>query len=469
MLNYFPKYFTNKAIIVYVAASVVVFILFVSYSMQWFMYVFGLVSVIAFFYFSNNLTKKWVKLTEKAFERKLFVTALTIRVIYVLFAYLFYKGMTGIPFEFGAADALGYDQSGREVAEALRNGNWTIFKVYADILGVSDSGYISYIGVLYWLTGDSIFADRLLKALYGALTVLFAYRLAGRNFGESTGRIAGILCMLTPNLIWYCGSGLKECVMVFLIMACIERADYAMRSPKLSFRNMSLPVFLMLLLFTFRTVLGMSALMAFFTALVMSRGTVMRKTGRRVMLIVWTIALVAFFAGGRIAMEVEQIWEGKDVNQKNSMEWRAKGNSYVEKYAGAAVFAPLIFTIPFPTAVDVGQQYNQQTLNGGNYIKNIMSFFVIFSLLLMLRTGKWRDFTLIVAFTVGYLLIIALSAFAHSERFHQPAQGFEMILAAYGISMLTNKTKPYYIWWLVFMAIVFVVWNFVKLDGRGFL
>ena len=70
------------------------------------------------------------------------------------------------------------------------------------------------------------------------------------------------------------------------------------------------------------------------------------------------------------------------------------------------------------------------------------------------------------SFTIGYLIIIALSAFAQSERFHQPVVPFELLFAAFGISIMTNKDKKYFRWWMIFIFIAIVGWSWVKLAGR---
>ena len=97
--------------------------------------------------------------------------------------------------------------------------------------------------------------------------------------------------------------------------------------------------------------------------------------------------------------------------------------------------------------VETPAQENQRLINGGNYVKNILAFFTMFALFLLIKEGKWRDHLLIGSFTIGYLVVIALSAFAQSERFHQPALPFILVFAAYGISRSENKTKKYFTWW----------------------
>ena len=74
---------------------------------------------------------------------------------------------------------------------------------------------------------------------------------------------------------------------------------------------------------------------------------------------------------------------------------------------------------------------------------------------------------MIIAFICGYLVVIAMSSFAHSERFHLPALPFALILAAYGISEFKNKDKLYFNLWLVLIFVAMVGWNWFKLAGRG--
>ena len=470
MIDFLPKYITNRAITIYIAALFVITMLFMSYAMSWYWFVFGLVSVVGFFYFSNILTKKWSNYSQKLFKRKLFNTALIIRIVYIIFSYWFYTYMTGGPFEFVAADAAFYHNSGENIAIALNDGDWVVFGYYLNAMGPSDTGYLSYLGMQYWITGNSIFLARIIKALLGAYLCVLIYKLATRNFGEAIGRMAAIFCMLMPNLIYYCGLHLKETEMVFLTVAFMERADYAMRSPKFTFGNMILPILLAGSLFFFRTVLGATALFAFFTAIFLTSQRVM-KMNKRIVLGIWIMLAVGYFMGGRISTEVEQYWNARDSNQSTSMQWRAerKGGNQFAKYAGAAVFAPLIFTIPFPTMVETPGQENQRMIHGGNFVKNITSFFTILAIFLLFFKWKtWKNHILILAFTGGYLAVIAMSAFAHSERFHLPVLPFALVLAAFGVSQMTNKRyKTWFNWWSIFIFVACVGWAWFKLAGRG--
>ncbi len=448
MLNYFSEYFTNKAIALYFGVVIVIFSLYIPYSMSWYFYLFGSVAVVGFFYFSNLYTKQWTILPEKIFIKRLFVTALILRIVWVIFSYFFYLYMTGQPFEFHAADSVHYQDMGRWMSEIAGFSNvWNTLVAYWGG-GVSDTGYPLYLVYFYKIFGSgdiAIFLVRIVKALLSAYMCVLIYSLTKRNFGESTGRMAAIFCMLMPHFIYYSGSHLKEIEMVFLVVAFVERADYVLRSRNYNLINIAVPLLLAISLFFFRTILGATTLIAFFTTIVFSSSKAVG-WGKRVLIGIWVIVTVVYFVGGRISNEVEQVWQGRENNQEVGMEWRAvrQGGNEFAKYAGVVVFAPMIFTIPFPTIIHIESQENQQLMNGSNFVKNIISFFTIMGIFLLIYRWKWKEHTLILSFFIGYLAVLAMSNFAQSERFHMPSLPFALIIAAFGLSQMDNKKKIYY-------------------------
>lgn len=469
MLSYFPKYYTDKAMYVYFALLLCVPIIF-GYPMEWYFWIFGIVEVVGFFYFAHNLPIAWKNYSPKVFTKKLFTTALIIRIVYVVFSYWFYYEMTGTPFEFYPADVMLYNETGQYGHLCLSRGEWNLLtklEAYAG-LTLSDSGYPIYLSIVYWIFDDSIFLTRILKAVWSAWTCVLVYKLASRNFGESVGRMAAIFCMLMPNFIYYCGILLKETEMLFFIVLFAERADYAMRAKQLDWKALIIAIVAACILFLFRTALAAVAMISLATTLMLSSRKVLSLSKK---IAIGSFVVLAMFAtvGNQLMREAEELLAKSGDNQSNSMAWRAtrKGGNELAKYAGAAVFAPMIFTIPFPTLVDTEGQENQRMIHGGNYVKNITSALTIFALFSLLMSGNWRRHVLIISIGCGYLIVIALSAFAHSERFHLPALPFALILAAYGISILGNKQKKWYNYWLVFIFVANIAWAWFKLKGRG--
>ena len=474
-LVFMPKILCDKSIIIYLFAMMGCVGLYSKHilSLQW--WIFGLVCVLGFFYFANRHTKLWVNTRPFAFTKKLFWTAFALRVLWVLISFALYYDWTGKPFAIDAGDEIFYDEVARYGASLLRDRIWRIYNPiveYSGTIAFSDMGYPIYLSIIYWIFGDSILITRIIKAALSAWTVILVYKTATRNFGESTGRMAGIFCMLMPNLIYYCGMQLKEVEMVFLAMLFVERADWLLRQPKLNLMPTMAVMLIPLFLFTIRTALAATLVAAFFCALLLTSGRV-TGFGKRLVLIIaaGAFALVMFLTSTSIGDEVKDMWQKGGSGQKANMEWRTtrdNGNIYA-KYAGAAVFAPMIFTIPFPTMTEVPRQENQKLIHGGNFVKNMISYFTIMALVVLLFSGEWRKHVLPIAVLCGYLVVLVFSSFAQSERFHLPILPLTMMFAALGISLIKENPwiKRYFDYWCVIILFACIAWNWFKLAGRG--
>ena len=465
MLTFFPRYFSTRAIICYVVTLVLVSIMFMSHALPFQFVLFGFVAVLIFFTYVTQLTMKWQAFSEGMFAKKLFVTALVIRVIYVFFIYFYYLAMTGSPNAYYPGDELFYEYMGtlwrdfgfREAMELMRS--------YADL---SDRGYAWWLSFECLIMGKHVLPFRLVKCLIDAFSCVLIYKLAKRNFGESTGRMAAIFCLLMPNMWYYCGVSLKETEMAFMVILFVERADYALRSPKITFGNIILPGIIILIMFTFRTAMAAVLMAAFAGSLILSSGKQLqawKKVLYSTVFVIWMFLTV----GAEMVQETTAMWAARTENQTVGYEARAAnsyGNTFA-KYASASVFAPLIFTIPFSSMVATPIQENQMMMNGANFIKNIMSGFTILAMFMLLFRGEWRKHVLPIAVMCGYLVVLVFSNFAHSERFHFPILALELMFAAYGVSQVTNKHKRWYTIWLVGICIANIAWSWIKLAGRG--
>lgn len=218
--------------------------------------------------------------------------------------------------------------------------------------------------------------------------------------------------------------------------------------------------------------MGLIFFVAFFAHIVMASQRVM-SLGKKIIAGVLVGAILLVSMGDRIRTQSQQLLDAAQSDrQDTNMEWRAnrEGGNNFAKYAGAAVFAPLIFTIPFPTFNQAEQsQILQVQLSGGSYIKNIMSFFVIMVMFMMLISGEWRRHVFILAYTVGYHMVLVMSEFAQSGRFHMPVWPMLMLFAAYGVQIAkTNaRIRKWFPMVLVLEVAICLAWNWFKLKGRG--
>ena len=463
MLDYFPQYFSTRAIICYVVTLALISAFFISYVMPFQFMLFGLIPIIVFFTYATKLTRDWQKYSERTFTNRLFTIAILLRIICVIFIYFYYISATGRPFKYGTGDDTFYADMGHLWREYGFQETVNLMREYAVF---SDRGYCWWLSFEGLLLGTHVLPPRIIKCFIDAFSCVLVYRLARRNFGESTGRMAAIFCMLMPNMWYYCGVTMKETEMTFLLILFTERADAALHSPKITLGNIILPGILILAMFTFRTALAAVMMAALSGALVLSSGKQLQ-TWKKVLYSAVFVIWMFLTVGAEMIEETQALWTARTENQTTGYEWRAETNSFA-KYASATVFAPLIFTIPFSSMVATPGQENQLMMNGANFIKNIMSGLTILALFLLLMRGDWRKHVLPIAVLVGYLVVLVFSNFAHSERFHFPILALELMFAAYGVTQLTNKHKRWYVIWLIGIAVANIVWAWVKLAGRGY-
>ena len=464
MVPFFPKKIANRAIVVYLISLSLVSIIYVGYIMQWGYVLLGLIWVMGFFLLTNRWSETWRMIPERNFVKRIFGVAVMLRLVWVIVTYYFYIDATGQPFEFGAADSLGYHGEAMWLAEL----DWPyIWDYYFGSIGISDVGYPLYLTVIYKLFGPVVIVPRILKSFISAFTCVLLYQLSRRTFGEDTGRMVGIMSALMLNLVVYCGYHLKETEMLFLEVAFLERADYMFRSPKTTFWNVLIPSLLAASLFFFRTVLGTVAVFSLATTILLSNTPSMKRGWKRVALIGWGILCLLVLSGGTVMTEIEGYWERKEENLvKKRQEQTSRGNQWAQ-YATGTVMAPMIFVLPFSTMVDVDGQYGQQEKHAGNYIRNFMGFFAIMGVYEALRRKKWRDFALIGSFVIAYLGIVSVSGFSNSERFLIPGLPGLMMIWAYGVSTLRKNTFRFLTPWCLVVIAMEVAWAYFKLGSRG--
>ena len=476
--NIIPSWWVQYPLVVYAVALTIVSVMYIMHHLPWYYMVTGIVTMLLFFPVGRQIiidTSIFKIGRDKVFERRLLTAAFVPRIVVMIGLYYIFQLTYGNAFGFDNADAVYYDKLGQYVAKLIGSGDFHFYDRIAYWSGnedVSDMGYGVYVGFIYWVTGNSIIAVRLLKCVWSSLTVLLLYRLAKRNFDEQTARVAAIFCALWPNFWYYCTCHLKEVEMVFLGVLFVEQADAMLRARKIKPWKVVSVLLIAAVIFTFRTPLGLVALLALVFSLVMSSGKVVT-WGKRIIVGVLAILLISVTVGNRIQERtkvlVEQVQEGE---QRGNMEWRSKreeGNTFA-KYASSTVFAPMILTLPFPTMVRPFEGQEVQQLNhGGNFVKNILSGFTILAVIMLILSGRWRDNLMPLSFMLGYLVVLTMSNFAHSERFHQPAMPFEFMFAAYGLSiaMTKKKYKRWFALWCVLMLLAAIAWNWFKMAGRG--
>lgn len=468
---YFSKNISNSSILVYFGALVAVSLVFMNYVMPWYSWFMGCAEVLVFFYFGRRLPIQYDAYSERHFEKRLFWNVVVVYVLWACLYYGFTMAMWDTPWEqppWCSIDSGGYFGTGKWLADCIRDGDITPWLAWAmKEGGVSDLGYPIVLAVLDLLSWDSIIFTRIANAFFAGWMIVLLYRLAKRNFGEKVARLSAIFTFLMPSLIFWTATTMKEAVMTMFVVWYLERIDFVFRKPKLLVKDYAEIILFASFLMWFRTALFAVAILTFAVAIVITDKKVI-STGRKIALGLFLgLCMLVVFSN-----EAKQLVDELLLNReqaKSNLDFRATrqdGNSLV-KYLSAGAMAPLVFTIPFPTMIDLYYQPTQALLNGGWYVKNVMSFFLLYALLALWRTGEWKRHIIVLAYLLGYMAALALSSYIHAGRFHYPVLPFDMMMAAYGLVHFKRKHFKYFNMFLFFEFAVIIFWNWFKLKGRG--
>lgn len=471
-----PNWLVGKSVLFYFISYIVCTLVF-GYAMPIRLAALSGFSVVLFFYGAHYMALKWRKMNESGFIKRVFLFGLLLRLIWVLYSYLVFNEDI-----YGKLDGFGDDNGwymdfAQGIVKWLQDGMKVPFSTVQKIYdgATDDTGYPFLLAIEYILClgySDVLFPC-IVKAFLNAYCVVCIYNIARRHFGNGTARMAALFMCLNPCMLFWCTCLLKEAEMVFICCMSVDKFDQVLMSKgKLTFRGLLPGIAYASLLFFFRTALALVLFLAVMAHIVLASRKVI-SYGKKIIAGVLVAATLFIGMGDRIRVQSEELLDMvRSGHQQNNMEWRSEregGNDFA-KYAGAAVFAPLIFTIPFPTFNMANETHLMQMEQaGGYYIKNIFSFFVIVVMILMVLSGDWRKHVFILSYTCGYLVVLVFSQFAQSGRFHMPIVPFLMLFAAYGIQLAKNNKRLQRGFTLVLIAEIAIslFWNWFKLAGRG--
>lgn len=471
-----PNWIIGKSILFFFAAMLICLMAF-GYVPAFELWLVAAISVVLFFYGGQAMSKSWERKKEKDFLKNIFLVGLVLRLIWMLYCYLYFNVEHYGNTNGDNTDTLWYVSYGDALAQWIDSGFSESLSDLRQIwnAGLDDTGYPLWLGIIYYITGESesTFLPMLIKCFLSAYCAISIYNIGKRHYGEGTARIAAIFMCVNPNMIYWCGNMFKEVEMVFLVCLAVDNFDRVLTSGKrFTFANLLPGMMAATALMFFRTALGLVIFLAVLAHIVMASQRVM-SSGKKVLAGVLVVSVLIVAMGDRISTQSRELIEtAQSDSQQKNMEWRGtrEGGNTFAKYASAAVFAPLIFTIPFPTFNQANEgQLLQVQLSGGSFIKNILSFFVIMVMFMMLISGEWRRHVFILAYTVGYHMVLVMSAFAQSGRFHMPVIPMLLLFAAYGVQIAkTNaRMRKWFPIVLVIEVVACLAWNWFKLKGRG--
>lgn len=461
------RHFQYVGVGIYLAALLIVSVCFRSYALRPLWMAWGIGTVLFFFGLSYWFHQRWRNDTSKTFVRKVFWWALGIRAVYVGVIIFYYYWQTGLSMEYEVGDSWTYHQYACYLCNLVRAGRFSeVFGVLnANFHSFSDHGYLLYLTTLYTCFGKNILGPRLLKALMSAYVCVLIYKVAKRNLGERTARLAAVMAVFLPQFIHYNGTYLKETELVFLATFALERFDYLIHSGRYTFWNIAAPILLTILTLGFRTIVGMCLIAAFILYVILCDPPLLSRKARVITVSVTVLAALLLMLTS-IGWEMYVILRINFFSVDSTAEkYQALGMGYAEYASGKYLF-PGFLTLPLTNLVEVANP-NQKMMNGTYFVKNYLAFFALLSLLVAVRDKRWRNLSLVGSYTLLYALMIAFSFAFNSERYHLPVMPGLLIMAALAMTRFRRKDFKLYYLYGALLLVSIVAWNYLKLAGRG--
>jgi 4-amino-4-deoxy-L-arabinose transferase-like glycosyltransferase len=431
---------------------------------------FGGFSVIIFFFIAlQGYSNSWKNTTD--IKTRLFLHSLLYRIIalFVLYYLTALYDPTNLPFELAASDAYNYHKSGVIVADAVFEGR-NVFHALSNFWkNEADYGFSLWIGSIYILFGKSVVAVKVFNAIVGSFTVVRIYQITRFAYGEKQGRIAGILMMLMPSLLWFTGIFLKETLLIFLISNIGYYTTQIIKTNKFRTSNTLLILTLFGIIFFFRTVLVPLLLGCTLLQIVFYKT---KNKNYRLFAGFITIVLVfgSLFVTYELSMDkhIESAIEASQDQFGTELDKASadRGINY-----SVALVAPLLISgaiiTPFPSLLNFEErQIGIYAHFQNEIIRNIMYFFVFVGLIRFVKQRK-SGAIFAASFAILYILILAISGISFQDRFQVLALPFLIVFMSDGIVAQYQKKEKHWLIYLSFIFLAILAWNIFKLSNRG--
>lgn len=459
---------TNLGILFSTAILLFHIIVFPNYIMPLPILLIGLAIILFFYTALRGYTILWQH--TKGIKMKLFFHSLLYRILGVLGMYFitFNYDPNSLPFELSAADSWNYHYSGVIVADAIRD-NKNIFTALSYFWkSESDYGFSIIIGGLYSVFGKIPYVIKLFNAIIGSYTVVRIYQITKIVYQEEQAKIAGILAMIMPPLLWFGGMFLKETFLIFLL---VNATYFAMKiTQSLKYR----PLYIAIILFHFGLIFYFRVVLAPILLAAILLQTAFFKLKRRSDYLFSFLIAAGIIIGSLYVMKilhmdvyVEEALAASSDQFGNELEGASKSRGV--NYA-AALVAPLLIAgailTPFPSVLDFDiSQLAIYAHFQNEIIRNGMYFFVFFGLIRAIRL-KQRKTILVGSLAIIYIMVLAASGISHQDRFQIISLPFLIVFMADGVVSKYKQQQKHWTLYLILISVIILMWNVFKLSIR---
>ena len=409
------------------------------------------------------------------FEKKIFFWSLGVRIFTVFFLYFLFYYITGTKFDVEAIDQLWYHRVGLEVADLIRNGNFSLNKLVILSRGFDYIGYTSFLGIVYFLTNGSVISVRIIQAIVGAFSVVIIYRIGSEVWNDNSGKNCAIVAMAFQPLVIFDALHLRETFMVFFCLLFILQT-FRIINVGFTLKKIVAMLAVLFVLSTLRTALFVVALLIFLSYAIFSLDT---KIVRKLLFVICFFS--AFLVLSNTVDQFDYVknkslgYFGFETDIKGggrSIELYEKQGLNTAQIVSYPFLSILSLSAPFPSMVKTNIQFFNQTLQwyyvGGLMIYGYLMFFGYIGIYKTMKKLFQRQSILLFSLFF-HSIILVVSVYVFSIRFNIIKMTVALLFIGIGLCHFNKKWYPFFTIYCVIITFLILAWNYAKLAGRGWI
>lgn len=431
-----------------------------------------LLTIILFLFFITRFNEKSKEYSIKKFEKKVFRIGLLLNTICILFFYVFFYILTNTEFDAAAVDAKWYHDNGVIISQQLSEFRFDKTEI-AEKIDFDDLGYNIFLGIIYFIFGPNVIIARIIQALFGSFSAIIIYRIGKSLYTENVGRTASVFFLFFPLFVYFNALHLKETIMLFLTLLSIN-SIINFQNSKNKIKYILFFLLTIYITFSFRTVLTFILLATFLFSLLFENKISFDKkisftifSGLLLLVIVWQIGLIDEISN-KMFKYVDSNVESSVMT--NKAEQIANNGQTFAKYASGPVIFIQSISFPYPSMgkTNIGDfnQAAQWYHISGLFIWAYLSYWAILGMYDSMKENLRKNLPLL-GFTIFYSIILVITLYITTVRFNILKIAPMLIFVAVGLNNNSLKRQWFWYFYIVWISIVILVWNYVKIAGRG--
>lgn len=408
-----PLYFAFFSyVVVFVLSVGLTSILFSQYSLPPIILGSNIFFIIVHIVFVYWFVYSELKTNSSHFYLKLLFFSLLFCIFYLLeeYALSYFYTPYSFPFSITGKDQFVYHQEALHFCNALNgDSGWGFYNSY----NTDDRGFFSWVGLLFYLFGESHFVVLLFNAFFHSATACILVGAVNEAYRNGyIARLSGIIYAFLPTMGHLSSLMLKETVMMFLVscwLLCLLKA-YRLKSVRCAV----LSIAFVTLIFYFRSFLGVLVLLLSFVY-VFSKN-------RKVLLGALCIGvLVLVYNGDIITKRGDNISKGYSQLQRQTFYKKNNSFGHVEKVGGLITLFPLSPMMPVPSTLDARSSFDVTKVASlyrihQEIIRIVLMFFFYLGLFYLC---KKKLITVSLLFLFGALAILCVNSYIGTLTYYR--------------------------------------------------